>query len=53
MWAMWSLVSVRLETVFVSAHKSIWTYLMELLGDMGHVESRFSPFRGIVSVCAK
>jgi hypothetical protein len=26
------------------AHKSIWTHQMELLGDMGHVESRFGPF---------
>jgi hypothetical protein len=26
---------------------------MELLGDMGHVESRFGPFRGSVSVDAR
>ena len=24
---------------------------MELLGDVGHVESRFSPFGDIVSIC--
>jgi hypothetical protein len=24
--------------------KSFWTRLMELLGDVGYVESRFSPF---------
>ena len=28
---------------------SFWMHLMELLGDVGHVESRFSPFGGIVS----
>jgi hypothetical protein len=26
---------------------------MELLGDMGHVESRFGPFGGSVSVSAR
>jgi hypothetical protein len=25
------------------AQKSFWTHPMELLGDVGHVESRFSP----------
>jgi hypothetical protein len=34
------------------AHMSFWTYLMELLGDIGHMESRFSPFRDSVSVDA-
>jgi hypothetical protein len=27
------------------AQKSFWTHPMELLGDVGHVESRFGPFR--------
>ena len=31
----------------------VWTYLMELLGDMGHVESHFFPFRDSVSVGAR
>jgi hypothetical protein len=26
------------------AHKSFWTHPMELLGDVGHVESPFSLF---------
>jgi hypothetical protein len=25
--------------------KSFWTHTMELLGDVGHAESRFDPFR--------
>jgi hypothetical protein len=54
---MWNLVSVRLETILVSmqdwcmvcanvrqAQKSFWTHTMELLGDVGHVESRSGPF---------
>jgi hypothetical protein len=35
------------------AQKSFWTHPMELLGDMGHVESRFSPFGHSVSVSAR
>jgi hypothetical protein len=30
--------------------ESFWTHLMELLGDVGHVESRFGPFGDSVSV---
>ena len=33
--------------------KSFWTHLMELLGDVGHVESHFSPFGESVSVSAR
>ena len=40
--------------------ESFWTHLIELLGDVGHVESRFGPFRdGVIVVqdrcmaCAK
>ena len=33
--------------------KSFWTHPMELLGDVGHVESCFGPFRDIVSVGAR
>jgi hypothetical protein len=35
------------------AWKSFWTHMMELLGDVGHVESRFFPFGDGVSVGAK
>ena len=31
----------------------VWTHPMELLGDMGHVESHFFPFGDIVSVGAR
>jgi hypothetical protein len=31
----------------------VWTHLMELLGDVGHVESRFGPFVDVVSVGAR
>jgi hypothetical protein len=34
------------------AKKSFWTHLMELLGDVGHLESRFGPFGDGVSVGA-
>ena len=33
--------------------KSFWTHPMELLGDVGHVESRFIPFGDSVSVSAR
>jgi hypothetical protein len=32
--------------------KPFWTHPMELLGDMGHVESRFSPFGDVVGIRA-
>jgi hypothetical protein len=32
--------------------KPFWTHPMELLGDMGHVESRFSPF-GVIGIRAR
>jgi hypothetical protein len=32
--------------------KSFWMHLMELLGDVGHVESRFGPFGNSVNVGA-
>ena len=35
------------------AQKSFWTHPMELLGDVGHVESRLSPFADSVSVGAR
>jgi hypothetical protein len=33
--------------------KLFWMHPMELLGDVGHVESRFSPFGTSVSVGAR
>ena len=33
--------------------KSFWTHPMELLGDVGHVESHFIPFGDSVSVGAR
>jgi hypothetical protein len=35
------------------AQKSFWMNLMELLGDVGHVESHFGPFGDSVSVGAR
>ena len=60
---MWNLVSVHLETVLVSVRdrctvcakntigsKIILEELVELLGDVGPVESHFGLFGGSVSV---
>jgi hypothetical protein len=35
------------------AQKSFWTHPMELLGDVGHVESHLGLFGGSVSVSAR
>jgi hypothetical protein len=35
------------------AQKSFWTHPIEHLGDVGHVESHFGPFRDSVSIGAK
>jgi hypothetical protein len=58
-------VDARLEIVLIftqhrcligpditQAQKSFWTHPMELLGDVGHVESRFGPFGDSVCVSA-
>jgi hypothetical protein len=37
----------------LEAQKLFWTHPMELLGDVGHVESHFGPFRDSVSVAAR
>ena len=63
---MWNLVSIRLEIVLVlvqdrcmvCAECTIGSELVldtpnGLLGDVGHVEPRFSPFRDSVSVGAR
>jgi hypothetical protein len=35
------------------AQKSFWMHPMELLGDVGHVESCFGPFEDDVSIGAR
>ena len=63
MWVMWNIVSVYLETMLVSVQdrctvcakntigsKIILVEPVELLGDVGHVESHFGPFGDSVSV---
>jgi hypothetical protein len=35
------------------ARKSLWKHLMELLGDVGHVDPRFGLFGDSVSVGAR
>ena len=64
-WVIWNLVLVCLETVLVLVQdrylvcakhvigsEIVWTHPMELLRDVGHVESRFDPFGDGVSVAA-
>jgi hypothetical protein len=66
MWVMWNLNSVHLEIELllmqdrctVCAERTIgsgsfWTHPMELLGDVGQVESHFGPFGDSVSVSAR
>ena len=63
---MCNLVSIRLEIVLVLVQdrctvcaectigsKIVWTHPMELLGDVGLVESHFGPFGDIVGVGAR
>jgi hypothetical protein len=65
-WVLWNLVSIHLETVLVSVQdrctvcakhtlgsEIILDTPVVLLGDVGHVESRFGPFGGSVSVEAR
>ena len=62
----WNLILVCLEILFVSVQdrctvcsertigsEIFWTCPIELLNDMGHVESRFGSFQDGVSVGAK
>ena len=66
MWVMCNLVSIRLDILLVSVQvrckvcaegtigsKNIWTQLMELLSDVGRVESCFGLFGDSVSVDAR
>jgi hypothetical protein len=46
------------DSCTVCAERSIgselfWTLIMDVLADMGHVESRFGPFQDSVSVGAR
>jgi hypothetical protein len=63
---MWNLISVRSEIVLAvgqdrctvcakhtTGSKLFWTQPIELLGDVGHVESHFGPFRDSVSIGAR
>jgi hypothetical protein len=34
----------------IGLEKSFWMHMMELLGDVGHVESRFGLFGGSVTL---
>ena len=65
-WVMWNLTSFHLETVLVleqdrcmvCARRTIASKIfldapMELLSDVGHVESCFGPFGDSVSVDAR
>jgi hypothetical protein len=63
---MWKLISIRLEVVLIMMQdrctvwpnvpwpqKPFWAQRMELLGDVGHLESCFGLFRDSVSVGAR
>jgi hypothetical protein len=41
-----------LRRTYHRLRKSFWTHLIDLLCDIGHVESRFNPFGGSASVSA-
>ena len=63
-WDKWKLILLHLETVLISTQDrctvcakptigSFWVHPMELLSDVGHVESGFGPFGDSVSVRAR
>jgi hypothetical protein len=52
----WKIVSVRYEMMLILmqlACKSFWMHLTELIGDVGHVESRYGLFGYSVSFDAR
>jgi hypothetical protein len=62
----WKFIPIHLDIVLILTQdmytvcakhtidlKIIWTHLMELLGDLGHVESCYGPFGDIVCVSAR
>jgi hypothetical protein len=42
-------IGARFSPNLQQAQKSVWTQTMELLGDVGHAKSHFSPFGDYVS----
>jgi hypothetical protein len=46
-------MDARFASNIPQAQKSFWTHPMVLLGDVGHVESRFGPFGDSVNVGAR
>jgi hypothetical protein len=42
-----------LHQTYHTLRNCFWTHPMDLLGDIGHVESRFNPFGDIGSVSAR
>jgi hypothetical protein len=42
-----------LRRTYHTLRNRCWTHPMDLLGDVGHVESRLCPFRDSVSVSAR
>jgi hypothetical protein len=65
-WVKWKLVSVSIEVVLiliqdrctdcaecVTAQKSFWAHPMELLGDVGQLESCFGPLGDGVNLGVK
>jgi hypothetical protein len=46
-------MDARFASNVPQAQKSFWTHLMELLGDVGHMESHFGTFGDSVSVGAR
>jgi hypothetical protein len=47
------MIGARFAANVPKAQKSFWMHLMELLGDVGHVASRFDPIGYSVSVGAR
>jgi hypothetical protein len=46
-------MDARFALNVLQAQKSFWMHSMELLGDVGDVESRFGPFGDSISVGAR
>jgi hypothetical protein len=46
-------IGTRFALNIPQAQKPFWTHPMELLCDMGHVESCFGPFGDSVSISAR
>jgi hypothetical protein len=46
-------IGARFALNVLQAQKSFWTHTIEHLGDVGHMESHFGPFRDSVSIGAR